>query len=94
MIGPPLHRRKVLLRNLMTNAKNVEAYPPSCVPDVEMLSAYGVAGEENTSQRPYEICCRRDLSQSYRNSREAERLCCVWLLRHNRLLRMTALEIK
>ena len=61
----------------MTNAKNVEAYPPSCVPDVEMLSAYGVAGEESTSQRLYEIFCRRDLSQCCRNSSETDRLRCV-----------------
>ena len=78
----------------MANAKNVEAYPPSCVPDEKMLSAYDVAGEENTSQRPYEISCRKDLSQCCRNSSETERLSCVWQLQHNRPLRMTALEAR
>ena len=78
----------------MTNAKSVEAYQPSGVPAVEVWYAYDVAGEENMSQRPYEISCRKDLSQCCRNSSEAERLGCVWLLQHNRLLRMTALETR
>ena len=91
---PSLHRKKVLLRSLMTNAKSVEACPLICVPDVDMLSAYAVAGEENMSQKLYEICCRKDLFQCTRNLSEAERLGCVWPLKHNRPLRMTVLEIR
>ena len=94
MIVLSLHWKSIRLRSLMTNAKSVEAYQPSGVPAVEVWYAYDVAGEENMSQRPCVISCRKDLSQCCRKSSETERLSCVWQLQHNRPLRMTALEAR
>ena len=72
-----LRRRKMRLKTVMASATNVEVSPRNSVPSVAALSANGVAGEENTSQKLYEIFCRRDLSQCCRNSSETDRLRCV-----------------
>ena len=47
-----LHRWKVRLKRFMMNVMTVEVSPRNCVPSVEVLSANGVAGKENTARKP------------------------------------------